>query len=126
MSEVKESVVDDKKVGEKLVEKKPSIWSKKEKESSKSNYGCEILIEDGSMGDVSVKNAPTDAFIVKYMFEGKLHIDLTRGSKINIFDMYYDKFKQDGIQSIDYGFGTIKPNLWNYQVTGTKKKKRKG
>ena len=78
------------------------------------------------MGDVSVKNAPTDAFIVKYMFEGKLHIDLTRGSKIKIFDMYYDKFKQGGIQSIDYGFGTIKPNLWNYQSTGPKKKKRKG
>ena len=126
MSEVKEPVVDDKKVEEKLINKKSPIWSKKEKESSKSNYGCEILIEDGSMGDVSTKNAPTDASIVKYMFEDKLHIDLTRGSNINIFDMYYDKFKQGGIQSIDYGFGTIKPNLWNYQVTGTKKKKRKG
>ena len=100
--------------------------SKKEKESSKSNYGCEILIEDGSIGDVSIKNAPTDASIVKYMFEDKLHIDLTRGSNINIFDMYYDKFKQGGIQSIDYGCGTIKPNLWGYQNTGAKRKKRKG
>jgi len=126
MSEVKEPVVDDKKVEEKLINKKSPIWSKKEKESSKTNYGCEILIEDGSMGDVSVKHAPSDAFIVKYMFEDKLHIDLTRGSKINIFDMYYDKFKQGGIQSIDYGYGTIKPNLWGYQNPGAKKKKRKG
>ena len=124
MSEVKAPVVDDKKVGEKLVEKKPSIWSKKEKESSKSNYGCEILIEDGSMGDVSVKNAPTDAFIVKYMFEDKLHIDLTRGSKIKIFDMYYDKFKM-GLKVIDYGKGGIKPNLWGYRSPTSPKKKRK-
>ena len=126
MSEVKEPVVDDKKVEEKPIDKRQSIWTKKEKESSKSNYGCEILIEDGSIGDVSIKNAPTDASIVKYMIEDKLHIDLTRGSNINIFDMYYDKFKQGGIQSIDYGCGTVKPNLWGYQNPGAKKKKRKG
>ena len=39
--------------------------------------------------------------------------------------MYWDKFKND-LKTIDYGNGTIKPNLWGYQSTTTKKKKRKG
>jgi len=38
--------------------------------------------------------------------------------------MYWDKFK-DGIQSINYGSGTIKPNLWGYQSPKAPKKKRK-
>jgi len=39
--------------------------------------------------------------------------------------MYYDKFKE-GLKKIDYGYGTIKPNLWGYQsAQGPKKKKRK-
>ena len=39
--------------------------------------------------------------------------------------MYYDKFKM-GVKIIDYGKGTIKPNLWGYQsAQGPKKKKRK-
>jgi len=125
MSEVKEPVTENKKLEEKPIDKRQSIWTKKERESSKTIYGCEIIVEDGSMNEVNVRNAPTDAFIVKYMFEDKLHVDLTRGSRGNIFDMYYDKFKQGGIQSIDYGQGTIKPNLWGYQNPSPKKKKRK-
>ena len=124
MSEVKEPVTENKKLEEKPIDKRQSIWTKKERESSKTIYGCEIIVEDGSMNEVNVRNAPTDAFIVKYMFEDKLHVDLTRGSRGNIFDMYYDKFKQGGIQSIDYGQGTIKPNLWGYQNPSPKKKKR--
>ena len=60
-----------------------------------------------------------------YELNGDTHQDLTRGSRVNVFDMYYDKFKK-GLKSIDYGFGNIKPNLWGYQNTqGPKKKKRK-
>ena len=50
---------------------------------------------------------------------------LTRGTKITLFDMYWDKFK-NGLKAIDYGKGTIKPNLWGYQAPASKKKKRKG
>ena len=38
--------------------------------------------------------------------------------------MYWDKFK-GGLQTIDYGKGTIKPNLWGYKAP-QQKKKRKG
>ena len=106
-------------------EKKVTIWTKEEKDNLKSKYGSEILVENGSYEDVTITQAPTDAYIIKYMHEDKICFDLTRGTKIKLFDMYWDKFK-GGIQSIDYGKGSIKPNLWGYQSTPTRKKKRKG
>tara|TARA_B100000131_G_scaffold252209_1_gene245985 strand:- start:362 stop:712 length:351 start_codon:yes stop_codon:yes gene_type:complete len=106
-------------------EKKQSIWSQKEKDCSKEKYGCELIIESGSIQDVSTKQAPTDSYIIKYVYNDNIHYDLTRGTKVNLFDMYWDKFKND-LKTIDYGNGTIKPNLWGYQSTTTKKKKRKG
>ena len=104
-------------------EKKQVIWTKEERDNLKERYGSEIIIENGSLEDVSITNAPSDAYIIKYTYEDKVRFDLTRGTKVTIFDMYWDKFK-DGIKSINYGMGTIKPNLWGYS-SPTKKKKRK-
>ena len=105
-------------------ERKEMVWTKDEKDNLKSKYGTEILIEDGSLEDVNIKQAPTDAYIIKYVYDDQVRYDLTRGTKIKIFDMYWDKFK-GGIKSIEYGKGSIKPNLWGYQSTPTRKKKRK-
>ena len=111
----------------KQLEKKPEVkqnWSSNEKQSSKDLYGCEIIVENGSKQDIHTREAPTDSLIVTYEFDGETHQDLTRGTRVSIFDMYYDKFKK-GLKKIDYGNGTIKPNLWGYQTQGPKKKKRK-
>ena len=104
-------------------EKKASIWSKEEKEKLGSQYGCDIVVDDGSIEDVSIKQAPTDAYIIKYLYEDNVHYDLTRGTKVSLFDMYWDKFK-GGLQSIAYGNGGIKPNLWGYQAPAKKKKRK--
>ena len=109
---------------EKKPEKKQVIWTKEERDTLKEKYGSEIIIENGSLEDVSITNAPSDAYIIQYLYEDKVRFDLTRGTKVTIFDMYWDKFK-DGLKSIEYGNGTIKPNLWGYQSSSTKKKKRK-
>ena len=108
---------------EKKEDKKSSIWSSEEREKCKIDYGCELLVENGSYQDVCTKKAPTDASIVKYMYEDKICFDLTRGTRIKLFDMYYDKFK-DGIKSIDYGHGTVKPNIWGYKSPQQKKKRK--
>ena len=108
---------------EKKQEEKKLIWTKEEREKIRSEYGCDIIIEDGSLEDVSTKQAPTDAYIIKYVHEDKVCFDLTRGTRSGVFDMYYDKFK-DAIKSIDYGHGNVKPNVWGY-IPSTKKKKRK-
>ena len=109
---------------EKKEEQKQVVWTKEEKEKIRSEYGCDIIVEDGSYQDVKTRSAPTDCYIIKYMLDDKIHFDLTRGSKINLFDMYWDKFK-GGLKSIEYGNGSIKPNLWGYKAP-QQKKKRKG
>ena len=106
-------------------ERKEMVWTKEERDTLKSKYGTEILVENGSYEDVSITQAPTDAYIIKYVHDDQVRYDLTRGTKIKLFDMYWDKFK-GGIKSIEYGKGSIKPNLWGYQSTPTRKKKRKG
>ena len=102
-------------------EKKELIWTSQEKENHKSEYGCEILVENGTLDQVSTTNAPTDAFIVTYEYQDKVCRDLTRGARVKLFDMYYDKFKT-GLKIIDYGKGTIKPALWGYNNSKTKTK----
>ena len=106
-------------------ERKETVWSKQEKESCKEKYGCEVIVDNGTLDDVSIKHVPSDACIVKYLFEDKVRFDLTRGTKMGIFYMYYDRFKQGALQSINFGNGTIKPTLWGYQSIPPKKKKRK-
>ena len=105
-------------------EKKETYWTSTEKESLKETYGTEILVENGSASDVMTKEAPTDASIVTYTVDGIDHQDLTRGSRVKLFDMYYDKFTS--VKRIEYGMGTIKPSLWGYSgEAAPKKKKRK-
>jgi hypothetical protein len=104
-------------------EKKKPIWTSEEKENCKSEYGCELIVDNGSMKDVTIRQAPIDAFIVKYVHEGEICFDLTRGSRYKLFDMYWDKFK-GGLQSIDYGKGTIKPQSWGYTPPQQKKKRK--
>ena len=105
-------------------EKKELIWTSQEKENHKSEYGCEIFVENGTLEQVSITNAPTDACIVTYEYNEKVCRDLTRGARVKLFDMYYDKFKT-GLKIIDFGRGTIKPSLWKYNNTLTKTKKKK-
>ena len=98
----------EKKVTEEL--KKP------EKSFDPSVYSCEILLEKTTSEKSQDRQLPTDAYI-----------DVTRSEKMaNIFDMYYDRYGKDALQKIDYGYGTVRPNLWGARATPPKRKKRKG
>jgi len=100
-------------------EKKP------ESKIKAADYSCEILLEKTTEDKATDRSFPTDAYIVRYVENGTEHLDVTRCYKmVNIFDMYYDKFKK-GLKSIAYGSGNIKPNLWGYRTKDTKGKKRK-
>ena len=51
---------------------------------------------------------------------------MTRSEKMaNVFDMYYDKYGKGAVQSIVYGQGTIRPNLWNVKPPERKRRKRR-
>ena len=71
-------------------EKKETFWTTTERESLKEKYGCEILVENGSPAEVQTREAPTDASIITYTVDGKEHQDLVRGTRVKLFDMYYD------------------------------------
>ena len=103
-------------------EKRETFWTKTEKETSKETYGCEILIENGAPADVMTKDAPTDASIVTYTVDGKEYQDLTRGSRVKLFDMYYDKYGKGSVQRIEFGYGSVNPKLWGVKPKDKKKK----
>ena len=110
---------------EKVVEKKKSIWSSEEVKKLNELYGTDILVENGSHEELTTTQAPNDAWIIKYTVDDKTLLDLSRGTKTKLFDMYYDKFKQ-GLKDIQYGNGNISPKLWGHRAKqATKKKRRK-
>jgi len=103
-------------------EKNMDFWTPAEKENCRSRYGCDILIQNGTYNDVCTKEAPNDAYIIKYLVDDEVCYDLTRGSRIKLFDMYWDKFREN-LKSIDFGYGRINPKLWGYKAPETKKRK---
>lgn len=89
-----------------------------------SKYGCDILLEKTKLEDTKNKTFPVDAYLVWYVFEGEKYLDLCRASKkVNLFDMYYDKYGPGALQKIDFGYGTVDPRSWGYK-TPEKRKKR--
>ncbi len=103
-------------------EDKMESWTPAEKETCKSKYGCDILIQNGSYAEVCTKDAPSDAYIIKYFIDDKICFDLTRGSRVRLFDMYWDKFR-DNLKSISFGYGRVGPKLWGYKAPEKKKRK---
>ena len=107
----------EKKAAEEL--KKP------EKKFDTSVYSCEIILEKTTPEKADDRNLPTDAFNVFYVVEGKQLLDVTRSEKmVNVFDMYYDRYGKGAVQKIEYGHGTIRPNLWGLKAP-EKKRRRK-
>ena len=99
---------------------------KPEKKFDPSVYFCEIILEKTTQEKTQDKGLPTDAFNVTYVVEGETRIDVTRSEKMaNVFDMYYDRYGKDVVQKIDYGHGTVRPNLWGIKAPAEKKKRRK-
>ena len=115
-------------VGGKEVKRGEQIVSEEKKEEVKfnpSDYWCEIILEKTTREKAEDKQFPTDAFNVFYVVDGKEHLDVTRSEKMmNVFDMYYDRYGKDAVQKIDYGAGSVRPNLWGVKPP-EKKKRRK-
>ncbi len=105
-------------------EKKPD--PPKQIEDEKEDYHCHIVLEKTTHEKAFDRSLPTDAFNVRYVVEGEEYLDVIRSEKmVNVFDRYYDKYGPDSVKSIDYGYGTIRPNLWNVKPPERKKRKRR-
>ena len=104
--------------GKKMAEKKTSI-----NKVLPHEYGCEVLLENTSIEKVKDPSFPNDAYLIWYLADDKQCIDLVRGTRVRIFDMYYDKYGPDAIQKIDFGYGRVSPKLWGYKQPEKKKKR---
>jgi hypothetical protein len=94
-----------------------------EKNILSSNYGCEIILEKTTIESANDKSFPSDAYLIWYVLENESFLDLVRGSKSNIFDMYYDKCGPNSIQKIDFGYGRSNPRTWGNLPKENKKKR---
>ena len=105
---------------QKVVEEK-----KEEVKINPSDYWCDVILEKTTPEKAEDRSLPSVAFNVTYVVEGETRLDVTRSEKMaNVFDMYYDRYGKDAVQKIDYGCGTIRPNLWGVKPP-EKKKRRK-
>jgi hypothetical protein len=86
-------------------------------------YGCEILLEKTTIEQAKNSSFPNDAYLIWYQIENKTHMDLIRGSRVRIFDMYYDKYGPGSVKKIDFGYGRTNPKLWRYQKESNTKKR---
>lgn len=98
--------------------------SKKEKQVLPHEYGCEVLLEKTTLEKVKDPSFPNDAYLIWYTVDDNRYLDLTRCAKrVNLFDMYYDKYGPGSVQKIDFGYGRTSPKLWGYQKPEKKKRK---
>ena len=101
-----------------------AYWTPKEKEDMNSKYSTNFLKENCNQGELSDKSWPSDAYDVTYKIDDEVRHDLVRcHAKVNIFDMYFDKFGPGSIISIEYGPGIVSPRSWG-APTPNKPKKR--
>ena len=99
-------------------------YSENQKNILPHEYGCEILLEKTTLNKVKDPSFPNDAYLIWYIVDGEEHMDLTRCPKrVNLFDMYYDKYGPGAVQKIDFGYGRVNPKLWGYKQPEKKKKR---
>jgi hypothetical protein len=104
-------------------EKDMAGYGNEEKIILPHEYGCEILLEKTTLIKAKDTSFPNDAYLVWYIEEDQKHIDLVRGTRVRIFDMYYDKYGPGAITKIDFGYGRVSPKLWGYKQPEKKKRK---
>ncbi len=103
--------------------KKMAESSRREKKVLPHEYGCEVLLEKTSLEKAKDTSFPNDAYLIWYIENDEKCIDLVRGSRVRIFDMYYDRLGPNAIEKIDFGYGRTNPKLWG--IKQPEKKKRK-
>jgi len=104
-------------------EKNMVDYGKEEKSILPSSYGCEIVLEKTTINKAKDSSFPNDAYLIWYIDNGEDCIDLVRGTRVRIFDMYYDKYGPGAVQKIDFGYGRTNPKLWGYKSPDKKKRK---
>jgi len=68
------------------------------------------------------KELPSDSYLVSYKIDDELKYDIVQGFLVEVFDHYYDKYKN--VNGIDWTSGNISPKTFNYIPKLANKKRR--
>jgi hypothetical protein len=80
-----------------------------------------IIHQDCDQSLAKSKSLPINSYIVKYVLDDEQKYDIVQcGSTVEVFDYYYDKYKN--VLSIDWTEGTINPKSYGYTKPEKKKK----
>ena len=109
---------------EAVQEKEMAEWSKEEKETLIQSYGCNLIAERATPEQIKDKSLPSDTLQIKYIVGNQTFVDLCRGKRVDVFDLYYDKFGKGALISIDWAHGTANPKTWGYKAPDSKKKRK--
>ncbi len=85
-----------------------------------------VLHEKCEKDKADDKKLPSDSFLVTYKVEEEIKYDVTRaGSQLELFDHYYDTYKN--VQGISWTNGIVSPRTFDgaNQPTPPKKRKKK-
>lgn len=99
-------------------------WTDKEKAQNAKN---EVSITHSEINEevFDDRGLASDTHIIQYEIDGTAYSDAVRANRmVDIFDIYYDKLKEEGgkVIRIKNGYGTIKPRLYQDQQNKDKKK----
>lgn len=64
---------------------------------------------------------PRDSYLVTYGNEGSLQFDIVQGLQVDIFDHYWDKYRD--VKGMQWTEGKTNPKMWGYKSSDKKKKK---
>lgn len=105
-------------------EKEMGEYDNDEKSILPSKYGCDILLQKTTIERAKDSSFPSDAYLIWYVIDGEESIDLVRGTRSRIFNMYYDTYGPGVVKRIDFGYGRTNPKLWGIKQPEKKKKGR--
>ena len=67
------------------------------------------------------RSLPRDTYLVTYGDNGEEKYDIVQGLKLDIFDQYWDKYRD--FRGMEWTEGTVNPKMWGYIPKESKKKK---
>jgi hypothetical protein len=83
--------------------------------------GINIIYTNCDASLANDKSLPRDSYLVTYGDNGEQKFDIVQGLRSDIFDQYWDKYRD--VRGMVWTEGTINPKMYGYKPTESKKRK---
>lgn len=83
--------------------------------------GINIINVDCDPSAANDRSLPRDSYLVTYGDSGEQKYDVVQGLQSDIFDQYWDKYRD--VRGIKWTEGKVNPKMWGYVPNEKKKKK---